>query len=185
MKQPIDDALCLQSIRWVVAYVGGWKPLEVTGFLFRMGYVPYCPQEARIVYRSRTGRPNGERERKVVHRSLFGGYLFVGEVSRPLSRSTHPRIFDILGDSRGPFYVRQEALIAIRKAELGGLWDYSRGLGERFPIGGQVTIKRGHFAEFQAVVAQVERSGKVRVRLNLFGREHETSVDAKALEPAA
>ena len=185
MKQPIDDFLCLPSIRWVVAYVGGWQPLEVTQYLSRMGYLPYSPQETQIVYRGRTGHPNGRRERKIVHRSLFGGYLFVGEVIRPLSRSTHPRIFNILGDSRGPFYVRTEALIAIRRAEIGGAWDYSRGIGEKFPIGRQVTIKRGHFAEFQAVVAQVERSGKVRVRLNLFGREHETSIDAKALEPAA
>ena len=94
-----------------------------------------------------------------------------------MSRSTHPRVFDILGDSSGPFYVLPEALRAIRALEVAGEWDYSRTLGERFPTGKHVTIKRGHFAEFEAIVSGVEASGKLKLKLNIFGGEHETVVD--------
>lgn len=175
----IDEIFLDPSVRWVVAYVGAWKPKEVTDYLERVGYAPYCPYEQRVVYRSGAG---GSKGRKVVTRPLFGGYLFVGQtkfvngVCQPLSPDTHPRIFDILGDSLGPFHVRPETLQAIRSLELAGEWDYSRSLAERFPVGKRVLVKRGHFAEFEAIVAKVEASGKLKLNLRMFGRRVEATV---------
>lgn len=164
------------SPRWVVAYVGAWKQLEVVQRLQREGWEPYAPQETVVAYRARV-RGSEVRHRIVKRRPLFGGYLFVRELVRPLRREPERRIFSILGDSQGPIEVNPAWIEETKRLEAEGAWDALRRPQARFFEGQRVRVATGPYADFWAIVDRLEKTGKVKVKFRLFGRDVTAKVE--------
>jgi transcription antitermination factor NusG len=175
-------AIEVEGARWVVAYVGEHAAREVASDLNELGFRAYCPLGARVVYPD--PRRSGKRVRKVRQFPVFGGYLFVGEVTERLVKSAHDRIVEILGDSSGSLALSGAAIAAINRAELRGLWDstHAHRALPLFRKGDQVRITAGPFAGFAAIVARLPKDLRVTIDFEMFGRPTRASLDAGSLE---
>jgi transcription antitermination factor NusG len=174
-------AIEVEGARWVVAYVGEHAARDVAADLTELGFRAYCPLGRRVVYQARVA---GKRARRVRQFPVFGGYLFVGEVTEHLSKSSHDRIVEILGDSTGSLALKGAAIAAINLAELAGRWDSTRPhhAAPLFHAGDLVRIKAGPFAGFAAVVARLPKDLRVMIDVQMFGGPTRTTLDSSALE---
>ena len=173
------------GVRWVVALASPTRAREVAGDLADLGFRAYVPMGRRIAYRalSRSGR----RVRAVQSFPVFGDYLFCGEGEERLTRRMHDRLVAILSDKDGSLAVPQAVIRAVNDAEMDGRWDCASPKAPRaspFAPGARVRVKEGPFAAFMAIVEEVERSGKVRIGLDLFGRRTQARVEGAALDLA-
>lgn len=157
---------------------------EVAADLCELGFRGYCPLARKVVRLARTRA--GTRPRCVVARPVFGEYLFVGEGRVPLVRGVHPRLLAVLGGPGGPFAVPADAVAAISAAECAGRWDETKTKPRQEWIapGVNVRIVSGPLATFAAVVEGVERAGRVRIGVAMFGGSTSVHVAETMIEAA-
>ena len=182
---PVD----VENVVWRVVAVapgpfGAPVAAEIAVDLTELGFRGYCPLARKVVRLARTRA--GTRPRCVVARPVFGEYLFVGEGRVPLVRGVHPRLLAILGGPGGPFAVPADAVAAISAAECAGRWDETRAKPRQEWIapGVNVRIVSGPLETFAAVVEGVERAGRVRIGVAMFGGSTSVHVAETMIEAA-
>ena len=163
---------------WYVVHTHARGEAKATDNLCRQGYEVYLPLTRR--WRRHA------RRREAVLRPLFPRYLFVGfDVALVRWRS----IFSTLGVSsllcHGELPIKVPPLVIdqIRAAEKVGAFDETDGLGKLQP-GDLVRVLHGPFAEIIGRLQSKVSADRVRVLLELLGREVPTVINVHEIEPA-
>lgn len=164
--------------RWYVVYTHVHSETRARDNLLRQGFDAYLPQ-------GRYWRRHARRK-EIVPRPLFPRYLFVGF---DVDQSSWRSIFSTIGvvhlicNGDHPTLVPNSVVDSIRSAESAGVFD-DAGAVSRLQIGAAVQIARGPFSEMIGRLQSLVSGDRVRVLLDILGREVPTVVDAAEVAPA-
>ena len=162
--------------RWYVVHTLPFAEARAEGHLHRQGFRTFQPKRHKTIRHA--------RKLSRVEAPFFPRYLFI---VLNLARHQWRSVSGTLGVSRLVMQGDQpqpvprgvvEALIAAADAR--GILQFARNL----QIGGPVRLMAGPFAEHIAILDQLDDSGRVRVLLDILGRQVTTQTAANNLIPA-
>lgn len=113
------------------------------------------------------------------------GLLKIKQRPNELSKGMSDKIVSILGDASGPVVIPPAAIARINALELAGEWDETKPRRSPFQPGVSVSIPRGPYAGFLATIDAQESETRLRVLVNMFGRQSAVSVDLAQVELVA
>lgn len=163
---------------WYVAYTHASSENKASDHLRRQGFEVYLP-------RTRRWRRHARR-REAVLGPLFPRYLFVGfDITQVRWRSIFSTVgvSTLLCNGDVPITVPSNVVEQIRFAEDAGVFDESSTLGGMRP-GDQVRVMQGPFTDVIARLQSLVSSQRVRILIELLGRQVPTVVDVHEIEPA-
>ena len=119
---------------------------------------------------------NGKR--KVIEEKIYPGYIFIEMIvtddSWYVARNT-PRVTGFIGAGTTPIPVSPEEMKILKERAGADLPQYKIDVS----IGSLVKITDGPFKDFEGKVSEIdEAKGKVRVLVNIFGRDTPVEVDS-------
>lgn len=140
-----------------------------------LGHECYLPKYEKIVSHA--------RQRRVVQRAFFPGYLFVaaghtlgGVAAINLAR----RVLAVVGGSHGEMRVPEQLIGELRAREnASGFIEIS---ANSFRPGQKVRIVAGPFAGVTAMFAESSDERRVTILIELLGKSHSVSVYSSALD---
>jgi transcriptional antiterminator RfaH len=165
-------------VSWYVVHTQVNAEPKAAENLLRQGYQVYLP----------LGRRNRvhARRREVVLRPLFPRYLFVGFDKE---RSRWRTIFSTIGvatlicQGEMPLQVPKGIVEEIQASERDGQFD-DAGIVARLKPGAPVLITRGPFSDLTGQLQSLVSGDRVRVLLQLLGRQVPTVLDLEQVAPA-
>jgi transcriptional antiterminator RfaH len=155
---------------WHAVHTQAHAEAKAAAHLARQGYDVYLPLGRRWRLHA--------RQREIVFRPLFPRYLFVSfDVERTRWRSILSTIgvVSLICHGEVPARMPQGAVEAIRNAEQAGEFDEA-GIIARLKPGEKVRIARGPFADLTGQLQALVAADRVRVLLNILGRQVPTTV---------
>jgi transcriptional antiterminator RfaH len=165
------------SDRWYVAQTHPRAEGKATAHLERQGYQVFCPRYRKTVCHA--------RKVKSVLAPLFPNYLFIHlDTSRDLWSAINGTrgIVRLISQGETPAPLPNgivEGLLA--KSEAGGVM----GWVPTFKIGQEVRIAGGPFTDLVGKLEHLDAAGRVRVLLELLGRQVFVALRCEALITAA
>lgn len=175
-----------EGLRWVAVKTAAKCERIVAGELGSLGYETYCPLGAKHVLWDGNRRA---KERMVKQFPVFFGYIFVGlrprqTISRYVVFNNRlvlaHKIHSILGDSRGPLLIPQEAIRELNDRELDSQWDQTK--RSPFKEKQEIRILSGPFRGFYATVDADDSEFRIRALVKMFGRKTPVELDVDEVE---
>ncbi len=160
------------GLTWFVALVLPGKEAKSIRALNDAGFWSYCPVE-RVTIKSRLGRRD-------LARPLFPRYVFFSRRHSAATIEGIREIADVLGKQGGDWSAVPDSLIrALIDSEGLGAFDRTeasrtaarKGRLGQLSTGAAVKMIEGPFAGFPAKIISIHAEERVRVLVNIFGRE--------------
>lgn len=165
-----------KSPGWYVARTHVHAENKASANLKRQGYEVYLPMGRR--WRTHA------RKREIVNRPLFPGYIFVGfDVAATRWRTIYSTlgVASLITANEQPLRVPDGVIESIRAAEQEGAFDYMHAVSKLKP-GDTVRIATGPFADLIGQLQSHVSKDRVRVLLNILGRQSATELSLAELE---
>lgn len=184
-QKPLTEPVAIETLglRWLAVLTAPACERRVADELNTLGFRAYCPLGRRLV----SWQGGRQLKQKLVREfPVFSRYLFVGlPTGFTLGRHLSDKIVSILGDASGPVVIPPAAIARINALELAGEWDETKPRRSPFQPGVSVSIPRGPYAGFLATIDVQESETRLRVLVNMFGRQSAVSVDLAQVELVA
>ena len=184
MWEPIK--LVVEGKRWVALRVQSQHEFAAAQALTERGLTGYCPVGVKaVMWESHHKRaPRGS----IKQFPVFSRYIFCGlRPGETVGRDNRIGIEAVLGADRrdqngyslGPLYVPPAAIKAINDNELAGVWDSAKSwkTKSRFAVGQAIRILEGPFTGFAGVVGALESEIRIRILIDIFGRQTTIRID--------
>jgi transcriptional antiterminator RfaH len=164
-------------INWYVVRTHPLSEAKASEHLQRQGYEPYLPKCRRWVRHA--------RRREMVLRPLFPNDVFVSfdfEQTRWRSIFSTVGVAELICSGNLPTRVRDGVVGAIRDAEKTGLFDYTN-VASRLKPGDKVRVARGPFADVVGRFLTADSRDRVRVLLEILGRQAPVDLALSEVDP--
>ncbi len=164
-------------MHWHVARTHVHAESKARSNLVRQGFEVYLPLCRRI----RTHA----RRREAVQRPLFPGYLFVGfdiENTRWRAIFSTIGVASLICNGEVPSRVPDGIVESIRAAETDGFFDFTTAVARLKP-GDSVRVASGPFAGLIGRLHSSVSRNRVRVLLEILGRQSPTELDMSEVDP--
>ncbi|HWL03524.1 MAG TPA: transcription termination/antitermination NusG family protein [Xanthobacteraceae bacterium] len=163
---------------WYVVHTQPNGESKASSHLRRQGFEVYLPCGRR--WRSHA------RRRELVLRPLFPRYLFVrfdAETARWRAIFSTVGVSNLICEGDRPLAVPQPVIAGIQEAEASGSFDDALA-ASRLKPGDAIRIVRGPFADLIGQLQSLVSGDRVKVLLDILGRQVPTMVEAAEVAPA-
>jgi transcriptional antiterminator NusG len=175
--------------RWYVVQAFSGAESDVADDLRKVGLDTYVPR-----YRQEVRRKHGFR---TIVKPLLPSYLFVAMPENPTQRH-FGRVSDIDGvigflkNQGTPLEIHADLVVDFQVREMNREFDKmltdkdgKEQMKEKFPVGSKAELTAGTFAMLLGTILKHEKTGRIKLEVDVFGRAFVVDADPQKLRPAA
>lgn len=175
--------------RWFVAMTFTGDEEDVADELRKAGFDTYLPRYKEQVLNKRS------HTTRTLIKMLLPSYLFVAMPDNPTQRH-FGRVSDIDGvigflkNQGEPIEIDAEIVVDIEVREMNGefdvyLADTKESTAAKFPVGSKAELTAGTFAMLIGTILKHEKTGRIKLEVDVYGRAFVVDADPEKLRPAA
>jgi transcription antitermination factor NusG len=175
--------------RWFVVQTFTGSESEIADELRKVGIEAYVPR-----FKEEVRRKHGYR---TIIKPLLPSYLFVAMPDNPTLRH-FGRVSDIDGvigflkNQGTPLEIAADLIVEIQVREMEGEFDKMltdkngrEQAKEKFPVGSKAELTAGTFAMLIGTILKHEKTGRIKLEVDVYGRAFVVDADPEKLRPAA
>jgi transcription antitermination factor NusG len=174
---------------WFVVMTFTGSEQDVADDLRKAGFHAYLPRRKEEVLNKHA------RTKRTIVRPLLPSYIFVAMPNNPTLRH-FGRVSDIDGvigflkNQGEPVGIDAEIVADIEVREMNGefdkkLDDSKDSAAAKFPVGSKAELTAGTFAMLIGTILKHEKTGRIKLEVDVYGKAFVVSSDADKLRPAA
>jgi transcriptional antiterminator NusG len=181
--------LVTRDKRWYVVQAFSGAESDVADELRKAGFHAYLPRYKQEILNQRT------RTKRTIIKMVLPSYLFVAMPDNPEQRhfgkvSKIDGVIGFLKNQGTPLEINAAIVTEIEVREMSGefdkrLDDNKENAEAKFPVGSKAELTAGTFAMLVGTILKHEKTGRIKLEVDVYGRAFVVSSDVDKLRPAA